>query len=224
MNEAASPENLQKFLESDDPAMVRKGIAISKEAGVEVTVEGLERFLGSFSIDEVKTGMVLADEAGVGDEAMDRLCNDLRKNLQLDSEKYYELGGIDVVEFCEDSASDLLQGVCNVVHKLGEIGDKRAVEPLLELLDGDIEMLVEDNVRDYYDEYRIYSYPVVAASVRALGQLGDGRALEPLNYTLRAFGNEDETVSRNVKWALSKIGSDAGGGAAHQGARGLGRR
>ena len=47
MTEDTSPENLRKFLESDDPAMVRMGIAMAKGAGVEVTVEDLERFLKS---------------------------------------------------------------------------------------------------------------------------------------------------------------------------------
>ena len=47
MTDDASPENLRKFLESDDPAMVRMGIALAKGAGVEVTVKDLERFLKS---------------------------------------------------------------------------------------------------------------------------------------------------------------------------------
>ena len=39
----ASPENLRKFLESDDPAMRRMGLSMAKGAGVEVTVEDLGR-------------------------------------------------------------------------------------------------------------------------------------------------------------------------------------
>ena len=31
MTAAASPENLRKFLESDDPAMVRMGLSMAKE-------------------------------------------------------------------------------------------------------------------------------------------------------------------------------------------------
>ena len=47
MTDDASPENLRKFLESDDPAMVRMGIAMAKGAGVEVTVKDLERIRDS---------------------------------------------------------------------------------------------------------------------------------------------------------------------------------
>ena len=47
MTEDASPENLRKFLESDDPAMVRMGLSMAKGAGVEVTVKDLEHFLKS---------------------------------------------------------------------------------------------------------------------------------------------------------------------------------
>ena len=34
MTDDASPENLRKFLESDDPAMVRMGLSIAKGSGV----------------------------------------------------------------------------------------------------------------------------------------------------------------------------------------------
>ena len=34
MTEDAAPENLRKFLESDDPALVRMGISLAKGAGV----------------------------------------------------------------------------------------------------------------------------------------------------------------------------------------------
>jgi hypothetical protein len=43
----ASPENLRKFLESDEPAMVRMGLSLAKGAGVEVTIKDLERIRDS---------------------------------------------------------------------------------------------------------------------------------------------------------------------------------
>ena len=39
MTEDTSPENLRKFLESDDPALVRMGIAMAKGAEIEVKAE-----------------------------------------------------------------------------------------------------------------------------------------------------------------------------------------
>jgi HEAT repeat protein len=108
MTDDASPENLRKFLESDDPAMVRMGISLAKGAGVEVTVKDLERFLKSEDVETVKTGFILAEEAGVGDEAMEMLC---------------ELLGDD-----DDHVRWLTASV------LGEIGDARAVETLIKAL------------------------------------------------------------------------------------------
>ena len=47
MTDDASPENLRKFLESDNPAMVRMGISLAKGTGVKVTVKDLERIRDS---------------------------------------------------------------------------------------------------------------------------------------------------------------------------------
>ena len=41
MTDDASPENLRKFLESDDPAMVRMGLSLAKGAGVAEELLGL---------------------------------------------------------------------------------------------------------------------------------------------------------------------------------------
>ena len=81
MTEDTSPENLRKFLESDDPAMVRMGLSMAKRAGVEITVKDLERFLNTVfeplrtlefyeELSDTKpivTGFIIADEAGIGD-------------------------------------------------------------------------------------------------------------------------------------------------------------
>ena len=65
MSEDTSPENLRKFLESDDPALVRMGISLAKGAGVEVTAEDLKHFLKSDDIEAIKTGVLLAKEASI---------------------------------------------------------------------------------------------------------------------------------------------------------------
>ena len=45
MTEDASPENLRKFLKSDDPELVGMGILMAKGMDVEVTIKDLEHFL-----------------------------------------------------------------------------------------------------------------------------------------------------------------------------------
>ena len=69
MTEDTSPENLRKFLESDDPAMVLMGLSMAKGAGVEITVKDLECFLKRFLESDdpamVRMGISLAKGAGL---------------------------------------------------------------------------------------------------------------------------------------------------------------
>ncbi len=125
MTDDASPENLRKFLESDDPAMVRMGISLAKGAGVEVTVKDLERFLKSDNVETIKIGFAFAEEVGVGDEAMAMLCGALG-----------------------DGYSD----VCNTAARaLGKIGDVRAIEPLIKVLKDEgrwVDRLIRDAAKE----------------------------------------------------------------------------
>ena len=45
MTKDTSPENLRKFLENDDPAMIRMGISMAKGADLEVRPEDLKNIL-----------------------------------------------------------------------------------------------------------------------------------------------------------------------------------
>ena len=49
-------EKLKKFLASDDPELVRMGIALAKGTEVKVTVEDLKHFLKNDDVETVKTG------------------------------------------------------------------------------------------------------------------------------------------------------------------------
>ncbi len=167
MTEDTSPENLRKFLESDDPGMVRMGISIAKGVGVEVTVEDLKHFLKSEDVETVKTGIMLADEAGVGDEAMEMLCEPLGDE--------------------EENIGSLVTVRRSTAKALGDIGDKRAVEPLIKAL-GD-----EDEDAD--------------TVAWALGEIGDARAVEPLIESLIwAFANYGREFAVGAMLALGKIG------------------
>ena len=165
MTDDASPENLRKFLESDDPAMVRMGIAMAKGAGVEVTVKDLEHFLKSEDGETIKMGFTFAEEAGVGDEAMEMLC-----------------------EALGDENKDISSCAAKA---LGNIGDARAVEPLIHALEKSEE----------YDE------ALNQEIIFALGELGDKKAIETLCSKM-----EIEDWRGNYHWqsslleAVGKIG------------------
>ena len=65
-----TPENLRKFLKSDDPAMVRMGISMAKGVDTKITVEDLGHFLESEEIERIIMGITLAEEAGIEEEAL----------------------------------------------------------------------------------------------------------------------------------------------------------
>jgi HEAT repeat protein len=69
---------------------------------------------------------------------------------------------------------------------LGEIGDPRAVDPLIYALQDEDE---ESDVR--------------SGAARALGEIGDPRAVDPL---VEALQDEDENVRLRAAWALGEIG------------------
>jgi len=74
--------------------------------------------------------------------------------------------------------------------KLGEIGDVRAVEPLIKALeDGDRKMLWQ--------------------AAWALGEIGDARAVEPLIRVLKVQFPVDQELLRESVLALVKIGAHA---------------
>jgi len=73
-----------------------------------------------------------------------------------------------------------------VTSALADIGDERAVEPLIEALKDD-------------------KWYVRRCSVRALGIIGDERAVEPL---IEALKDDDESVRESVSIALKEFGED----------------
>ena len=199
MTEDASPENLRKFLESDDPALVRMGIAMAKGAGVEVTVKDLERFLKSEDgeVCNSRTGVMLADEAGVGDEAMEMLCEvlgdedkDVRRNAAYALENIGDERAVEpLIEALGDEKYMVREYVVGALAKLVKIGDTRAVEPLIEVLD-------EENG---IGEERVYA-------AEALGRIGDTRAVEPLIEALEVAEVGHCDLCEAAAEALGRIG------------------
>jgi hypothetical protein len=73
MTDDASPENLRKFLESDDPAMVRMGISLAKGAGVEITVKDLEALLKNKNREIVQIGFTFAAENDMENKVVENI-------------------------------------------------------------------------------------------------------------------------------------------------------
>ena len=187
MTDDASPENLRKFLESDDPALVRMGLSMAKgtespEDYHQTLLQTLQCFLKSEDVETVKTGIMLADEAGIGDEAMDMLCEPLiealgKKDSDIRREAAGMLGGIGDTRAVEPLIKALGDGDRNVrkaaVEILRVLGDARAVQPLIKALGG--ESWLDGDVRE----------AAAKALEEVLEKVGDARAVPSLIKALK---------------------------------------
>jgi len=181
-----SPENLRKFLESDDPALVRMGLSMAKGAGV--PKELLPTILKFYMWDDDKT-IRAAAKSVFNNYAPEDLKEIIKNNwkpsyrtLSISGDRFQET----ISPFCEafksqdDLALIALEPLIKALEDeeeyvrssaaeaLGEIGDKRAVEPLIKALEDDDKGVL------YHAAY-------------ALGRIGDERAVEPL---IKALGDK----------------------------------
>ena len=84
------------------------------------------------------------------------------------------------------SGMDAVRRLDDVIDELVEIGDARAVEPLIKAAEK----------RDAFTS---------CSAITALGELGDKRAVKTL---VKALGDDDEDVSDAAKEALKKLGHE----------------
>ena len=226
MTEDTSPENLRKFLKSDDPALARMGISMAKGAGVEITVKDLEHFLKSEDVETIIMGFTFAEETGVGDEAMEMLC---------------------------ESLGDEPGCFVNAVEALGQIGDARAIEALSELLGegeymGDRELASyalgqigepaaesliwhlgslspTDRTREFAARALVdigkpaveslitaleeYDGVMWGAIAEVLGEIGDGQAVtRAVKSLIELLSDANQWVREDAKEALKKLGHE----------------
>ena len=177
-----SPENLRKFLESDDPALVRMGLSMAKGAGV--PEELLSTILRFYMWDDDKS-VRNAARTLFFKHATDELKEKVKENwkssyrtLSITGDKFPEAVRplLEAFKSQDNFALIVLEPLINMLgdknkhssyvrqsaaQVLGKIGDKRAVEPLIKVLEDE-------------KEY------VRSSAAWALGNIGDKRAVEPL--------------------------------------------
>ena len=200
MTEDTSPENLRKFLESEDPALVMMGLSMAKGSGV--PEELLPAILGLYMWNDDKT-IRAAAKSVFTKYAPAELQAKVKKNwkashrtLSITGDKFPEAirpfleafkSQDDFAEIVWRRAEPLIKalqkGNWQAASGLGKIG-----EPAVELLIG----FLSDENGNY-----------IAA--RALGQIGDVRAVEPL---IKALEDNDEDVRKAAKEALHKLGHE----------------
>jgi HEAT repeat protein len=205
MTKDTSPENLRKFLESDDPAMRRMGLSMAKGSGV--PEELLPTILGLYMWDDDKI-IRAAAKSVFTKYAPAEIQVKIKENwkpsyrtLSITGDKFSEAirqfleafkSQDDFTEIVWQRAESLIEALMdrnrmirlNATEALGKIGNERAVEPLIKTLENDWDFVV-----------RLFA-------TEALGKIGDARAVEPLIMVLY---NADTTIRIAAAEALGMI-------------------
>jgi len=204
MTEDTSPENLRKFLESDDPALVQMGLSMAKGSGV--PEEMLGEILWMYMMHDDKTIRAAAKSVFMKhapEEIQLKIKNNWKpsyRTLSITGDKFLESTRqfLEVFESQDDFAEIFWRRVeplikalkdkdsivrSDAVIALGKIGDKRVVEPLIKAL-------------------RDKGWDVRHDAATALGKIGD-YAVEPL---IKALEDENGNVRECAAEALGDIG------------------
>jgi vesicle coat complex subunit len=233
MTEDTSPENLRKFLESDDPAMVMMGLSMAKGSGL--TEDVLPTILRLYMWNDNKTIRAAAKSFFIKHAPNDvktKVKENWKPNyrtLSVTGDKYSEIVKpfLEAFKSQDDFALIALEPLIKALgdedswvgksaaESLGKIGDKRAVEPLIKAL-GDknrsVRKLAATALGEIGDKRAVEpliktledDYEYVRkAAATALGSIGDKRAVESLIKTLE---DKNRYVRRSAAIALGKIG------------------
>ena len=207
MTEDTSPENLRKFLESDDPALIRMGLSMAK--GVGVPDEMLMEILWMYMLHDDKTIRAAAKSTFIKLAPKD-VKQAVKENwiawyrtpsTGITASRGHKLGILGnalgptslgrmtedapfvrrLIKALRDKDRIIRQDAANA---LGKIGDERAIEPLIKVL-GDSNEFVR------------------GAATGALGEIGDVRAVLPL---IQALEDDGWGVAKAAAEALGNIG------------------
>ena len=177
MTEDASPENLRKFLESDDPAMVRMGLSMAK--GIGFTDDLLEEILWMYMMHDDKTIRATAKSTFIK-IAPDDVKQIVKENWKASYRKrwiyrkknpqhpYVHL--TDNWTYCDRYIADLVNELLPFVS---------LIEPLIKVVDQDNLYLKED----YLIDRNISIYQLHSGLMDAFERIGEP-AIDPIIKTL----------------------------------------
>ena len=217
MTEDTSPENLRKFLESDDPAMVMMGLSMAKGSGV--PDEFLPIILKMYMLNENKNIRATAKTVftkWAPDEIQLKVKENWKANyrtISITGDKYPDIikPFLDAFKSSDDIAMILLAPLLNIYSKKIEstdwenwgqklkLGEKRrkAGQNLAKIADiRTLGILTRILLRENEESY----HQIWAA--KALGNIGDSQAVEPL---IASFDNSNNLANESTS-ALAKIG------------------
>ena len=205
MTEDTSPENLRKFLESDDPAMRMMGLSMAKGSGV--SDELLPTILGFYMWNDDKNVRAAAKSV-FNKFAPEELKEEIKKkwkpryrtmmasNLQ---EKVYSLfTSYDIIH--TEALIKILPGKNTyyrewAVTKLAIIGNERAVEALIENFELDVKTLGGRVI----ENRKILQRKIA----KALGQIGGSKAIESL--VIISIQGRNTIIRNEAKKSLEEL-------------------
>jgi len=225
--EDTSPENLRKFLESDDPAMVTMGLSMAK--GIGVHEEILPTILKLYMWNNDKTIRSTA-KSFFTKWAPNEIQVKLKKNwkasyrtLSIAGEKFRENACqfLEAFKYQDEFAvivlEPLIKDPANFTRQLEKIGSKLAVEPTIKALENKElsnystmnlivllakignKLAVEPLIKFLEDKRP----SVCNHATYYLGEIGDLRAVEPL---IQALEDKEGYSRHSAANALGKIG------------------
>jgi len=212
-----SPENLRKFLESDDPAVVMMGLSMAKGSGV--SEETLPIILKMYMLNEDKNIRATAKSVftkWAPDEIQLKVKENWKANyrtISITGDKYPDIikPFLDAFKSNDGIAMIVLTPLLNIYSKKIEstdweqwgqklkLGEKRrkAGQNLAKIADirtlGTLtRILLRKNEESYHQIW----------AAKALGNIGDSQAVEPL---IASFDNSNNLANESTS-ALAKIG------------------
>ena len=231
MTEDTSPKNLRKFLESDDPAMVRMGLSMAK--GIEIPDEMLGEILWMYMLHDDKTIRATAKSIFMKlapEDAKQAVKENWKPNYRTTKSKIgTHLCSLETnlksIGFFDLLIKKLEDGEFYIAEALGLVNDKRAVGALIKALeDKDIEMrlsaaealgdlgdtqAVEPLIKLFKSSDTTSRKGLASITAKALGTIGDERAISPLS---KALWNKDvaNTLVKFGETSIDKIISQLG--------------
>ena len=214
MTEDASPENLRKFLESDDPAMVMMGLSMAKNGMPdELLPEVLDLYMWNDD-NTIRTAARAVFTKYASKELQSNIKKNWKpryrtmKNITNLQEKVYSLWTSDNKLIHIEALIKILPGKYPkyrewAVAELGIIGDERAVEPLIENFELDVKTWPRDRFYKRAAEV-IKNRKILQEKIaEALGKIGGKRAIEALGII--SIHGRNTTIRNEAKKSLKKL-------------------
>ena len=217
MTEDTSPENLRKFLESDDPALVRMGLSMAKGADVKVAAEDIQNILIGNDGANLSLGLEFAKEVGIEDEAIEIIISTIDPTSHCDDslmDKIISSNNEKAIDALIDYASDYEERFA-VVQFFSQVGvsqlnskQKKELKILAEVSLDSNECLDRDSTYEAENALVILETIGDYESLRSFDEVEDGACYNTNKYECASAETNRFTIQDKLATVTSKILSE----------------